>query len=113
MKSDLREAIIHLHRNGSKNTEIAKSLKCSRSLVYGTRLNALKKQLIFVEKNCKINSDVYMEKILQPMKINLEKHFKNRLFTFQQDGASSHTLKKTQNWLRLNLKKFWGKNMSP
>ena len=36
MKSDLREAIIHLHRKGSKNTEIARLLKCSRSLVWYT-----------------------------------------------------------------------------
>ena len=36
MKSNLREAIIHLHRKGSKNTEIAKLLKCSTSLVWYT-----------------------------------------------------------------------------
>ena len=36
MKSDFREAITHLHRKGSKNTEIAELLKCSRSLAWYT-----------------------------------------------------------------------------
>ncbi len=35
-----------------------------------------------------------------------ERYRKNR-YVFTQDGAPSHTVKKTQNWCKVNMADFW------
>ena len=61
----------------------------------------------------KINTEFYIKEILSPALIERKKHFKNEVFTFQQDGAPSHTSKKTQSWCRENFSSFWDKEMWP
>ena len=45
--------------------------------------------------------------------VDARDHFGNDAWTFQQDGAPSHTSKKTQAWCADNLPRFWTKNMWP
>ena len=41
-------------------------------------------------------------------------HFGNdTLWTFQQDGAASHTANVAQNWCRVHILRFWSKEMWP
>ena len=70
-----------------------------------------KSPLIFIKQGTKLNSNVYIEDILIPASQAIKKHFEN--FTFQQDGAPSHTSRKTQSWCRANFLNFWSKKMWP
>ena len=51
--------------------------------------------------------------IVSPALIEMKSKWKNEVFTFQHDGAPSHTSKKTQSWSRENSPSFWGKEMWP
>ena len=44
---------------------------------------------------------------------DMKKHFKIKDFTFQQDGASSHTSNKTEALCRNNYPRFWSKEFWP
>ena len=46
---------------------------------------------MFVPQGSKVNTSSYTEVILTPALQEVEKHFKDRPFTFHQDGALSHT----------------------
>ncbi|XP_076044978.1 uncharacterized protein LOC143027553 [Oratosquilla oratoria] len=61
----------------------------------------------------KINSDRYINDILVPALEEMKKHFKDHPFTFQQDGAPSHTSRKTQDWCSRQFPRFWSKEMWP
>ena len=66
-----------------------------------------------VPQGAKVNTKSYVEFILTPALQELKKHFKDRQFTFQQDGAPSYTWKKTQTWLEENFPSFWSKKLWP
>ena len=40
-----------------------------------------------------------------------KKHFKQKPFTLQQDGAPSHTSNKTQEWCKTHFTHFWSKEV--
>ena len=60
----------------------------------------------------KLNTNVYIKDIWIPASQAMKKHFANEN-TFQQDGALSHTSRKTQAWCRANFPNFWSKEMWP
>ena len=72
-----------------------------------------KSPLIFVNKGIKINTDRFINDIFVPSFEEMEKHFEHQLFTFQQNGAPSHTSRKTQDWCQLPFPRFWNKEMWP
>ena len=72
-----------------------------------------KSPLIFIPEGCKINAKLYIDQILSPATTAAKMHFKNRPWTLQQDGASSHTAKISQNWCETNLNSFWDKTLWP
>ena len=43
----------------------------------------------------------------------MKKHFRDEVFTFQQDGAPSHTANKTQTWCEHHFPRFWRKELWP
>ena len=90
-----------------------RSIKPASVMVWAAALATWKSPLIFVDKNIKINSDLYISHILQPMSALMKKHFGNKKWTFQQDGASSHTSLKSQKWFSENVPRFWDKTMWP
>ena len=57
-----------------------------------------KSHFIFVKQGAKVNTSVYIDDILAPDLRDMKEHFKNKHFTFQQDGGSSHTSNKIQVW---------------
>ena len=70
--------------------------------------------LIFVDQSAKINAKCYVDDILKPMLEYAKNHFgKDTLWTFQQDGTTSHTTNVTQNWCRDHIPNFWSKEMWP
>ena len=69
--------------------------------------------LIFVKKGTKLNANSYIEDILTPVHVEMKKHFKDDPFTFQQDGAPSHTANKTQDWCESHFPAFWRKELWP
>ena len=43
----------------------------------------------------------------------MKKHFRDEVFTFQQDGAFSHTANKIQTWCEHYFPRFWRKELWP
>ena len=82
-------------------------------MVWAAISKTWKSPLIFVEQGVKINSDRYINDILVPAHEEMKKHFKDQFFTFQQDGAPSHTSRKTQDWCQRHFSRFWSKEMWP
>ena len=52
-----------------------------------------------MEQGKEINTDLYINNIYVPDFEEIEKHFKDHLFTFEKDRAPSQTSIKTQDWL--------------
>ena len=70
--------------------------------------------LIFVDQGAKINAKCCVDNILKPMLEYAKDHFgEDTLWTFQQDGTTSHTANVTQNWCRDHIPNFWSKEMWP
>ena len=67
--------------------------KFSFSMVWTIIFKPWKSPLIFVPQDAKVNTNPYIETILTPALQEAKKHFKNKPFTFQQYGASSHMSK--------------------
>ena len=72
-----------------------------------------KSPLIFIPEGCKINARLYIDQILISATTAAKNHFQNQPWTFQQDGASSHTANITQKWCEENLRSFWKKSLWP
>ena len=82
-------------------------------MVWGAVSKTCKSPLIFVPEGFKMNSEVNIDKILSPFLRAANSHCGEHAWTFQQDGAPSHTSKKTQAWCVDHLPRFWSKNMWP
>jgi len=82
-------------------------------MVWAAISESWRSPLIFVKEGAKINSNSYIEDILTPAHAQMKKHFKDRPFTFQQDGAPSHTANKTQDWCEHHFPSFWRKELWP
>ena len=72
-----------------------------------------KSPLIFIGKNVKINAKHYVANVLKPISLLLNDHYKDKNWTFQQDRATSHTAKISQNFCKENFRNFWSKDMWP
>ena len=72
--------------------------KPSSVVVWAAISKTWKSPIIFVPQGAKVNTNAYIETILTPALQAAKKHFKDKPFIFQQDGAPSHTSKKTQKW---------------
>ena len=93
---------------------VLRTMKPASVMVWAAISKTWRSPLIFVEEKAKINSKVYIEKILQPMIASANVHFGDEtLWTFQQDGATAHTANITQSWCRENLPRFWSKEKWP
>uniref|UniRef100_A0A7I4YI46 DDE_3 domain-containing protein n=1 Tax=Haemonchus contortus TaxID=6289 RepID=A0A7I4YI46_HAECO len=62
--------------------------------------------LIFVEKEAKINQDIYINDILEEVLPWAKDHFKDTVRTLQQDEAPAHKGKRTHDWCRENVPDF-------
>ena len=60
-----------------------------------------------------MNTNAYIETILTPALQAAKKHFKDKPFIFQQDGAPSHMSKKTQKWCQDHFPQFWSEEVCP
>ena len=69
--------------------------------------------LIFLKEDTKVNANSYIEGILTPVLVEMKKHFRDEVFTFQQDGAPLHTANKTQTWCEHHFPRFWIKELWP
>ena len=58
-----------------------------------------------------MNINAYIDMILIPALQEAKRHFKNKSFTFQQDGAQSHTSNKSQKWFQDHFLCFWSKEV--
>lgn len=87
--------------------------KPSSVMVWAAISKTWKSPIIFVPQGVKVNTNVYIDTILTPALQAAKKHFKDKPFIFQQDGAPSHTSKKTQKWCQDHFPGFWSKEVWP
>ena len=92
---------------------VSRRQKPSSVMVWGVISKSWKSPLIFVKEGVKVNTDSYVNDILTPALASMKEKFKNKFFTFQQDGAPSHTSKKTQKWCKEHFPSFWTKDLWP
>ena len=60
-----------------------------------------------------MNANSYIESFLTPALVETKKHFRDEVFTFQQDGALSHTANETQTWCEHHFPRSWRKKSWP
>lgn len=78
---------------------VYRTMKPASVMVWAAVSKTWRSPLIFVDQDVKINAKCYVETILKPMLESAKDHFsKDTLWTFQQDGATSHTANVSQNW---------------
>ena len=92
---------------------VSRRQKPSSVMVWGAISKSWKSPLIFVKEGVKVNTDSYVNDILTPALASMKEKFKNKSFTFQQDGAPSHTSKKMQKWCEEHFPSFWTKDLWP
>ena len=68
---------------------------------------------IFILAGVKVNKDVYIKLLATSIQPLFTKNYPKGNYVVQQDGAPSHTSKKSQEWLATNLKDFWDKTFWP
>ena len=79
----------------------------------GVTSSGLKTPLIFIDVGVKINQHVYLDMLKHKVFAWVQKAMGETGITFQQDGATSHTAKKVQDWYKSNFKSFWTKELWP
>lgn len=83
-------------------------------MVWATVTETGRSLLVFVDDGIKLNQENYRTSILESALLPwAQKHFKNRRWSFQQDSASAHGAKKTQEWMTENVPAFIAKEESP
>ena len=68
-----------------------------------------KTPLIVIPQGVKVNTDVYLQMLEEKVKPWIDQQDWENSYCFQQDGAPSHTSKKTQAWCKENFDHFWDK----
>ena len=102
-KMSQHKAIIYLLCMGKTNPEIVKLLKAPKSTVQDA-VNTI---------GCKSECKLIHQGHLTPALVEMKKHFRDEVFTFQQDGAPLHTANKTQTWCEHHFPRFWRKELWP
>lgn len=92
---------------------IARRQKPASVMVWAGVSKTWKSPLFFIPMGVKVNAQLYINDILVPMANAAKQHFKERVWTFQQDGATSHTANITQTWCKKHLPQFWTKDFWP
>ena len=82
-------------------------------MIWAAIFESWKSPLIFVKEGAKINANSYIDDILTPAQAQMQKHFNDLPFTFQQYGAPSHPANKTQDWCERHFPSFWEKELWP
>ena len=72
-----------------------------------------KTPLVFVEKGVNINSAVHQEMLKEQVLLQAQEHFAGQAWTFQQDGATTHTFRTTQALCKDIFKDIIGKDEWP
>ena len=79
----------------------------------GVTCDGRKTPLIVIPEGVKINSDTYIDMLDTKVAPWIEGEVWEDGYTFQQDGAPSHTSNRTQAWLKANFMDFWPKDLWP
>jgi len=93
---------------------VHKSNFCKSVMVWGGITANGKTPLIFIDEGVKINAEIYKKKVLEDVLVPWAgRHFGNRRWVLQQDGAPAHTANSVQTWCQRNLSAFIPKQMWP
>lgn len=93
---------------------VFRTQKPASVMVWAAVSESGKSPLVFVPQGVKINREVYIRDILEAsLKPWAANHFRDQHWTFQQDGATSHTARETQQWCQNNCPGFITKEEWP
>ncbi|CAP20883.1 Protein CBG24224 [Caenorhabditis briggsae] len=91
-----------------------KLLDALKVMVWAGLTSEGKVPLVFIDRNVKINSDVYQKLVLMDvLRPWVTSHFGQQPFILQQDWAPSHGSKSTKAVLDAHFPGYWGKDMWP
>lgn len=94
--------------------KIKKTQKPASLMVWAAVSSKGRSPLIFVPNGVKINKEVYINQILEGGLIPwTDELYPDGDWTFQQDGATSHTANLSQQWCRTNCPRFLAKEEWP
>ena len=100
-----RQSILEHYR------QVYRTQKPASVMVWAAVSESGKSPLVFIPQGVKINRDVYIRDILEgSLKPWAMKQFRGQHWTFQQDGATSHTACQTQQWCQNNCPGFISKD---
>lgn len=92
---------ISLAKAPREKLQIQRFKNASKIMVWGAISLRGKLPLVFVEPGVKINSEYYVNEILEKELLpNAQKLFGDDCFYFQQDSAPAHKAKRTVDWLK-------------
>uniref|UniRef100_A0A7I4YMI3 HTH_7 domain-containing protein n=1 Tax=Haemonchus contortus TaxID=6289 RepID=A0A7I4YMI3_HAECO len=94
------------HEADGKGRVVFRSHFASSVMVWAGICATGRTPLIFVGKGAKINQDIYINDILEKVLPWAKDHFKDTVWTLQQDGAPAHKGRRTQDWCRENVPDF-------
>lgn len=79
----------------------------------GATSSGKKSPLFFIEEGVKVNQHVYLKLLEDQLVPWVNSTFGETGVTLQQDGATSHTAKRVQEWCKKNMAGFWSKELWP
>lgn len=106
-----RQLLSPSQKNTRKRRIATKSLFPKGVMVWGGISADGKTPLIFIDKNVKINDQVYQDEVLKKAVVPWAQKKPNMIF--QQDWAPAHGAKTTINFMQQNLPCFLDKNLWP
>ena len=75
--------------------------------------NGLKTSLVITPERVKANTDVYLDMLSSELLPRIKQQDWEHSYCFMQDGAPSHTSKRTQAWCMENFENFCDNEMLP
>ncbi|CAF2201503.1 unnamed protein product [Rotaria magnacalcarata] len=112
IKNDVVWAVSRFEANNSKGMHTEEKYPLTVMVAIGATWNGLSAPYFF-EKNERLNGQMYCERVLPFYQVEGNRLFGHRKWCLQQDGASSHTDARSQEWCRNHLFSFIPKTRWP
>lgn len=102
-----------IYSKSQPNVSISRTGHPKSVMVFAGITSDGKTPLIFLDQGIKMNSNNYISVLKKEVLPWAQKHFRKRIWCFQQDGAPAHKARIVQDWCRQNFPDFIDFNQWP